>query len=103
MVWNALRAHVTSHRLYVCVCASQDRSPRRNGTETVLVCYDSRAQSNAVRYLELTLRSMLSKDPGAEVMQIEVVDDASTTNDPEPLVRHLGGDRVVFFARTSCL
>jgi glycosyltransferase involved in cell wall biosynthesis len=30
-------------------------------------------------------------------MQIEVIDDASTVDDPEPLVRRIGGDRVGFF------
>jgi glycosyltransferase involved in cell wall biosynthesis len=30
-------------------------------------------------------------------MQIEVVDDASTVDDPEPLVRRVGGGRVSFF------
>ena len=42
---------------------------------------------NRTQYLEKTLTSVLSQDPGAEEMQIEVVDDASTVDDPEPLVR----------------
>jgi len=44
-----------------------------------------------------TLASVLAQDPGPEVMQIEVVDDASTTGDPERVVRDLAGDRVEFF------
>jgi hypothetical protein len=51
---------------------------------------------NRTKYLEKTLRSVLAQDPGAEEMQIEVVDDASTLDDPEPLVRRVGGDRVSF-------
>jgi glycosyltransferase involved in cell wall biosynthesis len=51
---------------------------------------------NRITYLESTLRSVLSQDPGAEEMQIEVIDDASLEADPEPLVRRLGGDRVSF-------
>jgi glycosyltransferase involved in cell wall biosynthesis len=49
---------------------------------------------NRTQYLEKTLRSVLSQDPGPEEMQIEVVDDASTVEDPEPLVRRIAGDRV---------
>lgn len=51
---------------------------------------------NRTRYLEKTLRSVLSQDPGAEEMQVEVVDDNSTFDDPEPLVRRVGGARVTF-------
>jgi len=51
---------------------------------------------NRVTYLERTLRSVLSQDPGAEEMQIEVVDDASSLGDPEALVRRVGGERVDF-------
>jgi hypothetical protein len=51
---------------------------------------------NRTQFLEKTLTSVLSQDPGAEEMQIEVVDDASTVDDPEPLVRRIAGDRVSF-------
>jgi GT2 family glycosyltransferase len=44
-------------------------------------------------HLEYALRSVLAQDPGPDVMQIEVVDDASAT-DPTPLVRAVGGDRI---------
>src|SRR5215211_1793383 len=47
-------------------------------------------------YLRQTLRSVLAQDPGPEVMQIEVVDDAST-DDPAAVVAELGGGRVDFF------
>jgi len=49
---------------------------------------------NRTQYLEKTLRSVLSQDPGPEEMQIEVVDDASTVDVPERLVRQIAGDRV---------
>jgi glycosyltransferase involved in cell wall biosynthesis len=51
---------------------------------------------NCAGYLEPTLRSVLAQDPGPEVMQIEVVDDHSTADDPEDVVMRLGGGRVAF-------
>jgi glycosyltransferase involved in cell wall biosynthesis len=51
---------------------------------------------NRTAYLERTLRSVLCQDPGLEEMQIEVVDDASTMDDPESLVHQICGDRVSF-------
>jgi glycosyltransferase involved in cell wall biosynthesis len=45
-------------------------------------------------YLEQTLRSVLSQDPGPEQMQIEVVDDCSPKVDVAALVREIAGDRV---------
>jgi GT2 family glycosyltransferase len=52
---------------------------------------------NCARYLRETLTSVLSQAPGPEVMQIEVIDDHSTKDDPEAVVRELGGDRVSFY------
>jgi glycosyltransferase involved in cell wall biosynthesis len=52
---------------------------------------------NCARYLRETLTSVLSQAPGPEVMQIEVIDDHSTQDDPEAVVRELGGDRVTFY------
>ena len=46
-------------------------------------------------YLRETLESVLSQDPGPKLMQIEVVDDASS-DDPEAVVKELGRGRVVF-------
>lgn len=43
-----------------------------------------------------TLQSLLQQDPGPEEMEIWVVDDASTTYDPEPLVTRLGKGRIKF-------
>ncbi len=43
-----------------------------------------------------TLQSVLDQDPGPGRMQIEVVDDCSTKDDPEAVVRRVAGDRVQF-------
>jgi glycosyltransferase involved in cell wall biosynthesis len=51
---------------------------------------------NCARYLEATLRSVLTQDPGPEAMHIEVVDDHSTADDPEDVVARLGRGRVAF-------
>ena len=47
-------------------------------------------------YLRETLASVLAQDPGPELMQIEVVDDASSDR-PEAVVEELGRGRVSFF------
>ena len=52
---------------------------------------------NCANYLRETLASVLAQDPGPEVMQIEVIDDHSTKDDPEAVVRELAGDRVSFY------
>ena len=52
---------------------------------------------NCANYLRETLSSVLAQDPGTDVMQIEVVDDHSTQDDPEAVVRELAGDRVSFY------
>jgi GT2 family glycosyltransferase len=52
---------------------------------------------NCAGYLRRTLRSVLVQDPGAEEMQVEVVDDCSTKDDPEAVVRELGHGRVHFY------
>ena len=51
---------------------------------------------NCAKYLRETLASVLAQDPGSEHMQIEVVDDCSSKDDPEAVVRELGMGRVVF-------
>ena len=43
---------------------------------------------------------MLEQDPGLHEMQIEVVDDASTLDDPETVVREIGKGRVNFFRQS---
>jgi GT2 family glycosyltransferase len=39
---------------------------------------------------------VLAQDPGPEAMQIDVVDDHSTADDPQEVVARLGGGRVAF-------
>ena len=52
---------------------------------------------NCAEYLAKTLGSVLVQDPGPGLMQIEVVDDCSTKDDPESVVRDIGQGRVAFF------
>jgi glycosyltransferase involved in cell wall biosynthesis len=51
---------------------------------------------NCAKYLEKTLESVLAQDPGREKMQIEVVDDGSTLDDPLAVVDRMGRGRVRF-------
>jgi GT2 family glycosyltransferase len=52
---------------------------------------------NCAATLGATLSSVLEQDLGPEHMQIEVVDDSSDHDDPEAVVRDVGGGRVTFF------
>ncbi len=52
---------------------------------------------NCADYLRETLAGVLAQDPGPEKMQIQVVDDWSTRDDPEAVVRELGQGRVEFY------
>ena len=52
---------------------------------------------NCAVYLRQTLASVLAQDPGANTMQIEVVDDCSTLDDPAKIVEELGQGRVEFY------
>ncbi len=52
---------------------------------------------NCVRFLEQSLLSVLQQDCGEDMMQIEVIDDFSTNDDPEALVNLIGNGRVHFF------
>lgn len=52
---------------------------------------------NCANYLRETLASVLAQDPGSDAMQIEVVDDDSTRDDPEKVVVELGRGRVGFY------
>lgn len=52
---------------------------------------------NCARFLEQTLLSVLQQDFGEDMMQIEVIDDCSTKDDPEALVNLIGNGRVHFF------
>jgi glycosyltransferase involved in cell wall biosynthesis len=52
---------------------------------------------NCARFLREALASVLQQDLGADAMQIEVVDDHSTKDDPGAVVSELGKGRVNFF------
>ncbi len=51
--------------------------------------------------LARTLESVLVQDPGPEVMQIEVVDDASTRHDPAEVVAAVAGERVAVWRQPA--
>ena len=52
---------------------------------------------NCANTLVHTLKSVLQQDPGSEEMHIEVVDDCSTKDDPEAVVKEIGKGRVSFY------
>jgi len=52
---------------------------------------------NCSRYLGETLSSVLAQDPGPDLMQIEVVDDHSSEDDPQAVVQRIGQGRVQFY------
>jgi glycosyltransferase involved in cell wall biosynthesis len=52
---------------------------------------------NCAHYLRKALHSVLCQDPGRDAMQIEVIDDHSTNDDPEAVVKEMGKGRVNFF------
>lgn len=54
---------------------------------------------NCAKYLHETLKSVLAQDPGSDLMQIEVVDDCSTKDDPRAIVQELGQGRVSFYSQ----
>ncbi len=54
---------------------------------------------NCARFLQQTLESVLAQDPGPEQMQIEVIDDCSTNDDPEAVVEQVGKGRVTFYRK----
>jgi len=54
-------------------------------------------------YLEQTLKSVLSQDPGLEKMQITVVDDCSENPDLEAWIQEIGQGRIDFYRRKENL
>jgi hypothetical protein len=52
---------------------------------------------NCAFYLRQTLESVLKQDPGQGIMQIQVVDNCSTEDDPEAVVDEVGAGRVAFY------
>ena len=51
---------------------------------------------NCANYLKETLASVLAQDPGVAIMEIIIVDDHSTKDDPEAVVKEFGKGRVQF-------
>ena len=51
---------------------------------------------NCAHYLRETLHSVLAQDPGEAIMEIIVVDDHSTKDNPEAVVKEFGQGRVQF-------
>jgi len=56
---------------------------------------------NCAQYLQQALESVIAQDRGATQMQIEVIDDCSTTDDPEAVVREVGKGRVSFYRQPT--
>ncbi|MFC1688462.1 glycosyltransferase family 2 protein [Pseudomonadota bacterium] len=56
---------------------------------------------NCARYLEQTLDSVFDQDCGSEQMEIIVIDDFSTKDDPEEVVQKLGAGRVKFIRQAE--
>lgn len=52
---------------------------------------------NCAEYLGDTLKSVLAQDPGIDKMQIVVVDNNSTKDDPAAVVEEIGAGRVEFY------
>ena len=52
---------------------------------------------NCAGYLQETLVHVLAQAPGPELMQIEVIDDCSTADDPATVVEEVGNGRVGFY------
>src|SRR5512147_512884 len=55
---------------------------------------------HCARFLPRTLESVLIQDPGSDLMQIEVVDDGSTLDDPESVVSEVGQGRISFYRQS---
>lgn len=56
---------------------------------------------NSADFMRETLASVLQQDPGPDVMEIEIVDNCSTEDDPESVAREIGGNRVRFYRQTQ--
>lgn len=54
---------------------------------------------NCAQYLRQTLESVLSQDKGLDQMQITVIDDVSTSDDPEAVVVEVGRGRIEFYRK----
>ena len=52
---------------------------------------------NCAELMEITLQAVLDQDLGEALMHIEVIDDCSTKDDPEEVVKRIGKGRVKFY------
>ena len=59
-----------------------------------MVCFDSNLQLRSL--FKRNPESVLAQDPGEALMEIIVVDDHSTKDDPEAVVKEFGQGRVQF-------
>lgn len=73
----------------------QEENSPRPFWSVMIPAYNPRAD-----YFEETLRSILKQDPGPEQMQIEVVDDCSTSDTASEITRRVGVGRVTFYAES---
>jgi glycosyltransferase involved in cell wall biosynthesis len=55
---------------------------------------------NCAVFLRRALESILAQDPGQQQMQIEVIDDCSTLDDPYTVVQEFGQGRIGFYRKT---
>ena len=55
---------------------------------------------NRTKYLDQTLKSVLEQ-PDSDKMQIEVIDNCSTQDDPEAVVRKIGQNRISFYRQAK--
>lgn len=56
---------------------------------------------NCAKYLKDTLNSVIEQDQGIERMQIEVIDDCSTHDNPEKVVNEFGNNRIGFYRKPN--
>jgi len=56
---------------------------------------------NCARFLRETIESVLSQDIDSAEIQIEVIDDCSTSDDPEAVVNEFGQGRVSFYRQPN--
>ena len=71
----------------------------RSATTTALVGHDTHLQLCSLS--SPNTQECSRADPGPDCMQIEVIDDASTTDNPQAVVADIAPGRVGFFRQTS--
>jgi glycosyltransferase involved in cell wall biosynthesis len=89
------RAEILDGDLTIPSIACNQHSPKRPLWSVMIPTF------NCAEYLRTTLHNVLIQALHPDEMQIEVVDDCSTKDDPESVVREVGQGRVDFFRRPS--